>query len=226
MQYDDRDQKGKRQSHQRDHGRAGIHQEEEEHDHDKYTALEQAALDVIDRTVNEAALAEDIGRYLHVGRQVLLQVNQDRVEIGGQLLRARVGLLRHGDQHGGLGPYGSCSELRALAANTDVGDVGQGHRITIDHLDYALGHLAGVGCREQAPDDVFIRIFIKYATIGVAVHVAADGQHLVERHAIMLHPGRIEKYLILLDVTTNDSHLCDTASRQQSWPNGPVRYGP
>ena len=66
MQRQNGNQQGKRKGDQRNHRRTDIHQEEEEDDHHKEAPLEQTILYVIDRAVDEAALAEDIGRDMHV----------------------------------------------------------------------------------------------------------------------------------------------------------------
>ena len=61
-----------------------IGQEQEQDDHHENTAFKKRLLHVADRTFDETALAENISRHFHVGRQVLLEVFQRGFQFVGQ----------------------------------------------------------------------------------------------------------------------------------------------
>ena len=113
------------QGDERNEGRPHVGQEEEQHDDHEDAAFDERLAHVADGAFDEAALAEDVGRYLHVGGQVLLQVLEGGFQLAGQLQRAGGGLLGHGEQHGGFAPFRGQSQLGRLRADAHVGHVFQ-----------------------------------------------------------------------------------------------------
>ena len=65
-------------------GGAHIAQEEEEYDNYKYTTLDERALYVVDRALDESALAEDVCTDANIVRQILLHILQSLFYFAGQ----------------------------------------------------------------------------------------------------------------------------------------------
>ena len=65
-------------------------------------------------------------------------------------------------------------------------------------------------------------MLVEHPTVGIHIHVTRGGQHLIYRHPIVAHTGRVNQYLILLDIAPQHGHLCHTARREQARSYGPV----
>ena len=153
-------------------------------------------------------LAEYIRRDMYIRRQVLPQIDNNLVQLLRQLLRTRIRLFGHGNQHGWLCPLGSGSQFRAFTA---------------DHgLHHTLSDLFRLRRRQYTPDDILIIKLIQYTTIGVPVHIPTNIQHLVQPYTVVLHTSRVQQDLVLLNIATDHGHLRHTARRQQTGTDRPV----
>ena len=226
VQHEDRDEQRERQRDERDERRAGGGQEEEEDDDHEYGPLEERVLHVVDRTLDKARLAEDVGRDLHVPGQVLLQVGEGLLEFFGQLDGSRIGLFGHGQKHRRTPLFGGQAQPGLLGAHPHVGDVGEADRGAVRALDHGPAHLGDVVGRDHAAHDVFVAVLVDDAAVGVAVHPARDGHHLAEAHAVVLHALGVEQDLVLLDVATEYGHLRHASGREQPRADCPVGQRP
>ena len=203
----DRHQQRQRDRDQRNERRADVHQEEEQHDDDEHAAFVERFADVVDRTVDEPLLAEDVRRDLHVGRQRRPQVGDRGVEFFRQVERRGGGLLGDGHQHGVFGPVRGRAQFRRLGPDLDFGDVLQRHGHAAHALDHRLAQRLDPVGREDAADDVFVAEFVENAACGVGVHVVGRGHHLVESDAVVAHLIGRQQDLVLLDVAAQHRDL-------------------
>ena len=167
-------------------------------------------------------LAEYIRRDMYIRRQVLPQIDNNLVQLLRQLLRTRIRLFGHGNQHGWLCPLGSGSQLRAFTADLNRSDITQRNRILIHGLHHTLSDLFRLRRRQYSPDDILIIKLIQYTTIGVPVHIPTNIQHLVQPYTVVLHTSRVQQDLVLLNIATDHGHLRHTARRQQTGTDRPV----
>ena len=128
MEYEQRYEQRQRQSDKRYDRRTHIGKEQEQHNHNKDSTLDERLLHVVDRTVDEVCLSEYVGRYMHIRRHVLLKVLHGLLKFLGQLYRSGVRLFRHGEQHSRLTFYRSHSQLGLLSSYPYISHIGQCHR--------------------------------------------------------------------------------------------------
>ena len=67
-----------------------------------------------------------------------MQVFNRSFEILGEFDCPGVGLFGHGQDYGFFAPFGSESEFGRFRTNFDLGDVGERHRHSVDHLHDAF----------------------------------------------------------------------------------------
>ena len=112
---------------ERDHGGAHVHEEEQEHDDYEDAAFEKRVFHVVDRAVDEAFLAVNVGRDAHVGRQRGFEFRERGVDLFGEGERARFGLFRHGHHHARLAAQRCDARFRRAVADFHGGNVAQRH---------------------------------------------------------------------------------------------------
>ena len=94
-------------------GGAHVQQEDEQHDRDHHGGLEQHALDVADRGLDEGRLPElDVGRR-HAGRQRLLNLAERGLDLAGQRDGVGARLLLDADDDGRLALVAGVAALDA-----------------------------------------------------------------------------------------------------------------
>ena len=152
-----------------------------------------------------------------------MQVGELMFESLGQLDRAGLVLLGHGEQHGGFGSLRRNAQSRGLGADTHLANICQRDRLTIfgqfDHT--ACNLLCLLGCEHTAHDEL-VTILIEHTARRVERHILRCRQHFVHRHSQQTQLLRREQHLILLDVATDYGHLSHTARREQARTNGPL----
>ena len=217
------DEQRERDGDKRDDGCAGVHEEDEEHEHHEDASLDKRLLDVGDGRVDKVLLTIELRVHLHVLGQRRPHLLHHLIELPGELKRARRRLLGDGQQDGRLARDRSQAHLRTLHAHLDVGNIGKHHRLSLgcgchDRLSEKLG----VGGGEHAAHNILVAALIEHATRGVAVHVARGIHDLCERHTIMAHALRMNAYLIFHDVAAHDRDLSHATRGEELRTNGPV----
>ena len=182
VQRQQRHHKRQRQGDKGDERGAHVGQEEEQDDDHEDAALYERVLHVADGAFYEAALAEDVGRDLDVGGQVLLQVFQSLLQSLGQLQRTGGGLFGDCQQHGRFAPFGGQTQAGQLGTDTYVGNVLQRHDAarfggSAHHTALQLLHPVG---GQQAAHNVLVAVLIEYSAVGIQVHAPRGGQHLIQ----------------------------------------------
>ncbi len=97
---------------------------------------------------------------MHVRRQGLAEVVECEVELLGEVDGAGVGLLRNGEEHGGMGTLAGYTELGRLVAYLDVGYVGEGDDALAVLLHDARAQLLHVVGGGDAADDILIAVLV------------------------------------------------------------------
>ena len=141
-------------------------------------------------------MTEDIGRYLYIRWKILSEVLQRSFQFVGQLQSTGGGLFGDGHQYGRFPSFRSRSQFGGFRSDPDISDILQQYRYAVDTLYYRFTQLFYVCGGEYTTHNVFVTIFIKYTSVGIQVHAAGDGHHLIHRYAIMTHTFRIELNLI------------------------------
>ena len=219
-------EEGKRDGDERDDGGARIGEEYHQHYDHEDCSLDERLLHVVHAALYEVSLAEDVCRDMYVCRQVALQLVERTVELFGELQRAGVWLLGHGEEHRGVCLLARCSELRRLVAHLYVCHVGKRYDALAVLLHDARPELVEVVGRRYASDDVFVAVFIAHAAVGVGVHATCARHHVGERNAEVLHLAGADEYLILLYVAAMHADLCHAARGEQVRTDYPVGIRP
>ena len=225
VKHQDGHHKRERQGYQRDERGPCIGQEEEQYNHHKERPFVQGGLYIADGAFDEAGLAENIGRDVHIGRQVLLQILQGRFQAFGQLDGTRIGLFGYGDQHRRFPLLRGQSQLRLLGADFHIGYIFQHHRYPVHPLDDRPAHFTYIVGGKYATHDVLVAVFVNHPAVGVLVHVAGNFHHFAQRHTVMFHAFGMQQYLIFFDVASQNGHLRYAAGREQARTDGPVGQG-
>ena len=143
-----------------------------------------------------------------------------------QFQRAGGGLFGDGHEYGRFATLRGCAQFRGFGTYFHVGDVFQRHRKVVHRFHYRFAEFFHFGGREYSAHDIFIAKFVKYAAIGVQVHVLGDGHHFSHRYAVVAHPFGVQLNLIFLDVSSEHCHLCHASGGEQARADRPVGNRP
>ena len=120
---------------------------------------------------------------------------------------------------------GRRSHLRSAVAYLHLGHIAQQYGSGGCGLDKRAGKCAYIIRCEYTAYDILVAVLIEYSSCHIAVHAIDGLAHLVERHSVMSHTARIEKYLVFAYLTAKHRHLRYASCCEQPWTHGPVGNG-